>query len=188
MFTLTMLAGLLLAGSVFGVFEKDTLVTFEQAVQPVTSSAVEPEATLYTGKPVRLTIASIGIDIDVADGVYDASSQTWTLTNTNAHYALMTPPANNLKGNTFIYGHNRKQVFASLKNVQVGDTAIVTTAEGHTFTYIFASSFETTPTDDSLFRYEGPSLLTLQTCSGLWYQNRQLFTFTFSSVEPKRVI
>lgn len=140
-------------------------------------------AQVVSGKPVRIQIPSLEIDLQVADGHYDPKTTSWTLSKDKAHYAVVTPLANNTEGNTFIYGHNRKAVFSRLSRIKPGATAIVTTNNGHQFTYTFRSAFETNPKDDSLFKYQGPPILTVQTCSGLWYQNRQLFTFDFVSVQ-----
>ena len=151
------------------------------------AGAPQPQAQapsqVISGKPVHITIPSLNIDLQVAEGRYNPTDNTWTLSKDKAHYAVVTPLANNSEGNTFIYGHNRKAVFARLSRIKPGATAIVTTDNGHRFTYKFRSAFETNPKDDSLFKYQGPPILTVQTCSGLWYQNRQLFTFDFVSVE-----
>ena len=136
-----------------------------------------PQPVLIEGHPVRIQIPSLAVDLSVINGYYNTTSKTWTLTSDKAQYATNTQPANNQQGNTFIYGHNRAQVFQSLYKLQVGQQAIISTDTGHTFTYRFTGSIVTTPYDDSLFTYQGPPILTLQTCSGLWYQNRQLFHF-----------
>jgi len=155
--------------------------------QPFTS-VVHPGApadkpvVAKSGKPVHLTITSVGVDLTVIDGVYDAKSQTWTLTKDKAQYAMVTPLANNTEGNTFIYGHNRVGVLHTLNRIKTGDEAVVKTDNGLTFTYKFVSAYETNPNDDTLFHYQGPPILTIQTCSGLWFQNRQLFTFDLESV------
>lgn len=130
-----------------------------------------------SGTPSHITIPTVNISIDVEPGYYNKSSQTWTLSTTKAEYATVTPPANNGGGNTFIYGHNRWEVFYKLLRVQPGDEAIITTANHHTFVYKMTGRRDTNPHDDSLFRYQGSPILTLQTCSGLWYQNRSLFVF-----------
>lgn len=129
------------------------------------------------GHPVTLQIPALNIDLAVANGYYNATSKSWTLSSDKAHYATITPEPNNQEGNTFIYGHNRRQVFASLSKIKPGDEVVLKTDNNHTFTYKFVSSYETNPNDDSLFNYRGAPILTLQTCSGLWYQNRQLFRF-----------
>jgi hypothetical protein len=95
----------------------------------------------------------------------------------------MTAPANTAGGNTFLYGHNRPGVFDTLHRIEPQAQAIVTTANGHSFSYRFTGALETDPNDDSLFRYQGKPILTIQTCSGLWYQNRQLFTFALEKAQ-----
>lgn len=157
-------------------------VPFSTAARAGLPQTTTKPAEVVSGKPVRIEIPSLNIDLNVAEGRYNSAAQTWTLSKDKAHYAINTPLANNAEGNTFIYGHNRKAVFARLPNIKSGAIAIVTTDNGHRFTYKFRSAYETKPSDDSLFAYEGPAILTLQTCSGIWYQNRQLFTFDFISV------
>lgn len=130
-----------------------------------------------SGVPVRLTISSVGIDLKVIPGYYNRANNSWTLSLNDAQYGTMTSPANNKQGLTFIYAHYRKGVFLNLPKVQPGTEAVVTTSNGHTFTYTFRQSVVTKPTDTSLFSYQGKPILVLQTCSGAWYQNRQLFTF-----------
>ncbi len=144
-----------------------------QAAQVNATADVAP----LQGKPSRLLIPRLGLDLQVADGTYNAKSKTWTLSKDKAHYALITALANNQAGNTFIYGHNRREVFANLSRLQPGDMVVVHTDNGHTFTYSFRSAYDTNPNDDSLFAYHGKPILTMQTCSGIWYQNRRLFTF-----------
>lgn len=148
-----------------------------EAPRPAPVPELKPEVPYIEGKPVSLEIPSLGVTLPVVDGVYDSKSQTWSLSKDKAHYALMTPLANNRDGNTFVYGHNRKGVFASLHKIAPGAELILTTDNGHRFVYAFRSEYETDPYDSSLFNYTGPAILTVQTCSGLWYQNRQLFTF-----------
>ncbi len=134
------------------------------------------------GKPVRIVLPDVSIDVQIADGIYYPSSKTWSLSLTKAQYALMTPEANNQEGNTFIYGHNRKEVFNRLPKLQIGQLAYVYTDNNHIFTYKYRSHYETNPNDDTLFTYRGAPILTLQTCTGIWYQNRDLMTFDLVKV------
>lgn len=182
---LSAVALLLVLGGQSGVFkrEKATANTFvsevpSQSPQEKRSS----DFTIISGKPTALTIPDLAIDLAVKDGVYDTNAKTWSLSTDAAHYALITPEPNNMGGNTFIYGHNRKNIFSKLGTIKAGTKAYVKTDNGNTFTYVFRKSIETTPYDDTLFHYVGTPILTLQTCSGLWYQNRQLFTFDFVEV------
>lgn len=137
---------------------------------------------IIQGKPVRIEIPSLSINIPVADGVYNPAKQSWTLSKDKAHFALMTTMPNNQEGNTFIYGHNRKEVFSKLSKMKAGQIAEVYTENGHKFTYRYRSSYETHPNDDALFRYKGAPILTLQTCSGVWYENRLLMTLDLVEV------
>ncbi|HET7060393.1 MAG TPA: sortase [Candidatus Saccharimonadales bacterium] len=148
--------------------------------QPVFAAGAQAngakKATI-SGMPSHISIPGVDISVDVEPGYYNKSSQAWTLSTTKAEYATITPEANNGGGNTFIYGHNRWAVFYKLLQAQPGDEAIVTTSNHHTFIYKMVGRRDTNPHDDSLFRYQGPPILTMQTCSGLWYQNRSLFVF-----------
>ena len=148
----------------------------------VSSQYAATKSPTVSGQPAHIDIPSVGISVDVQPGYYNKESQTWTLSKTKAQYATITPAANDGGGNTFIYGHNRPEVFSKLLNIKDGDTAVVTTANNHRFTYKMTGQKVTKPTDDSLFHYQGQPILTLQTCSGLWYQNRSLFVFDLVKV------
>lgn len=137
---------------------------------------------LIQGKPIRIVIPAVNIDVQIADGIYNKSSKTWSLSLDKAQYALMTPEPNNQAGNTFIYGHNRKEVFNRLPKLPIGQEAYIYTDNNHVFTYRYRSHYETTPYDDTLFNYKGAPILTLQTCTGIWYQNRNLMTFDLVKV------
>lgn len=135
------------------------------------------------GTPVRIQIPSLNIDLAVIPGYYNAKSQTWTLTTNKVQYATITPEANNQAGNTFLYGHYRSNVFANLHRIQSGASAIITTDNGHKFTYTLSAVHVVSPSDSaSVFNYQGAPILTVQTCTGLFFQNRQLFTFDLSGV------
>lgn len=144
--------------------------------------AAQPQQRIE-GLPVRIQLPPLHIDLPIIKGYHNARTQTWTLTKTNVQYAVDTPLANNVGGNTFLYGHNRREVFRDLAKIKLGAEALVTTDNGHVFTYVFKGAIETAPSDDSLFAYQGPPIMTIQTCSGLWYQNRQLFTFALKDVQ-----
>lgn len=163
---------------------------YSNRIKPTSSNtsivAVNPEnnqVPLIEGKPIAISLPSVNINLDVADGNYNPNNNSWTLSSDRAHYGVMTAKANNKAGNTFIYGHNRKSVFGRLPKIKVGEQAIVTTEIGKVFTYKLREIITTKPTDTSLFSYKGAPILTLQTCTGAWYQDRSLFIFDFVSVE-----
>lgn len=155
-----------------------------QSFQEITSkSAPANEVPRIEGKPNTITISSVNINLPTVEGIYYPKSATWNLSLDKAHYAVMTPMPNNQSGNTFIYAHNRKNVFMSLPAIKEGDLAVVTTENGKKFTYRYRSAITTEPNDTSILSYQGAPILTLQTCTGMWYQNRTLFIFDFVSFE-----
>lgn len=161
----------------------------QKFILPVSNmaEATDPTApaTAISGKPVRIRVPSVGIDVEVVDGIYDESSSTWTLAEKQAHYAVMTSPANDKAGNTFIYGHNNKHVFGKLLKSSIGAEAIIETDNGKLFTYKLTSFQDVKPRDVAALQNQDHPVLTVQTCSGRWSENRRLFTFDFVKVEDK---
>lgn len=143
---------------------------------PTKTVTIKPEAV--KGTPVNIDIPSVGISQPVAPGYYDPSTGKWTLSYHAVYWASMTSPINNETGNTFIYGHDVSQIFGNLLKAQTGAQAIVTTDNGYQFTYTLKSTVAVSPNDTSEIQQTDKPQLTLQTCSGSWYQYRQMFTFT----------
>jgi LPXTG-site transpeptidase (sortase) family protein len=153
-----------------------------QAAKPAPAPAVK-SATYISGSPTRVQIPSLNIDLPIIPGYYNAKTQQWTLTTDKVQYATITSLPNNEGGNTFLYGHYRKNVFANLHAIKEGAETDVTTDNGHTFHYQLTGIKVVSPDDsDSVFDYQGAPILTIQTCTGLFFQNRQLFTFTLTGV------
>lgn len=151
-----------------------------------TSTAVTtvaaPEGSV-SGMPERLIIPSLNLNLSVIPGYYDPATGNWTLTKTNVQFATPTVQPNNQAGNTFIYGHALNNLFGSLPKLQAGAVAMVQTDNGHTFYYTLSSTKVVDPSDtNAVFGYTGKPILTLQTCVGLLYQNRELLTFSFQRV------
>jgi LPXTG-site transpeptidase (sortase) family protein len=146
---------------------------------PRPKTVAQPKAPLITGHPVSISVPSVNINIPVIDGYYNQKTRDWTLSLDKAQFATPTTPPNNLGGNTFIYGHFRWGVFYTLPKIQPGAEAIITTDNGYKFTYHFYSTYATQPTDLSVLHYQGEPILTLQTCSGSYYQNRQMYLFSY---------
>lgn len=140
------------------------------------------EKKVISGKPVHITIPSLGIDLSVIDGVYQADRKKWTVSDTAAVYATETALANDSYGSTFIYGHNQAGVFDILLNVQPSAEAIITADNGKIFVYTFRASMQTVPEDTDALHYQGKPILTLQTCTGAWLQYRTHFVFDFKEV------
>jgi len=147
----------------------------------IDQSTITPEAV--QGIPTHVDVAQVGVSIGVENGYYNASNGKWTLSDTSAFYGTMTAPANSESGNTFIYGHNANDIFGNLRDAQVGMQAIVTTDNGYKFYYTLQSFKAVSPSDISLIQPTEDPTLTLQTCSGTWYQFRTLYTFTLNRYE-----
>jgi LPXTG-site transpeptidase (sortase) family protein len=148
---------------------------------PAAKSHVKPSEPTISGHPTAISIPSVGINIPVIDGYYNQKTRDWTLSLDKAQFATPTVQPNNKQGNTFIYGHYRVGVFYTLPHIQPGAEATITTDNGYQFTYRFYQTYPTQPTDTSVLHYKGPPMLTLQTCSGSFYQNRQMYLFSLVS-------
>ncbi len=140
------------------------------------------DPTTTQGNPVDLRIPSLNIDKQIIKGVFDKNTQQWTLTLDKVQYAAMTNQPNDKQGVTFMYAHNRRGLFAKLPSIKAGAIAEVITDNGYIFQYKFISSKRISPTDISVFSYQGSPILVLQTCVGAFFQDRQLFTFELIGV------
>ncbi len=179
---LIIIAGLLMGSEQFFQYLYNHSSQSVFASPSVPKYQVNSKGPLIIGEPSHIKIPSVNISVDVKRGYYDKKSQTWTLSDVKAEYATVTVKPNNKTGNTFIYGHNRPAVFSRLLQAKPGDKAIVTTSNNHRFIYKLAEEKVTKPNDLSLFNYQGSPILTLQTCSGAWYQDRTLLTFNLAEV------
>jgi sortase (surface protein transpeptidase) len=152
-------------------------------VQPPNHTVVvKPTSTEIQGEPTEIIIPSLNIDLSIIPGYYNKNSKTWTLSLDKVQYATITPEPNNVEGSTFLYGHYRPAVFAYLHTIHANAQAIVKTANNHTFYYQLANVRTTNPGDDSVFNYRGQPILSVQTCTGLFFQNRQFYTFDLERV------
>jgi LPXTG-site transpeptidase (sortase) family protein len=131
--------------------------------------------------PVYLEVPTVEISIGIDPGYYDYSTNTWTLSESKASFAVVSSMPNAVSGNTYIYGHNKSSVFASMDDIKTKEKAIVTNAEGRKFTYKLSEVKDVSPSDLTYLRYRGKPILTLQTCHGLWDQYRRLYIFSFES-------
>lgn len=141
------------------------------------------QAGRVDGSPVKIEIPALDLSLSIIPGYYNQTNKSWTLTNDKAQFATLSTPPNTESGNTFVYGHARKNVFAGLHNLHTGAVAVVTTDNGHTFYYELAATDVVDPSDwNAVFGYQGKPILTLQTCTGPTYAKRQLFTFNLIRV------
>lgn len=136
------------------------------------------------GRPVRLLIPGSSIDIPVDKGYFDPSSSSWTLSDYRAQFAMPSALANNIGGDTLIYGHNNDFVFGSLRHQtpSQGATALIYTNNGHALEYRFKRAYNLSPTDTSIFSFQGGPSLTIQTCTGSLNEWRTMYQFGFVKV------
>ncbi len=144
-----------------------------------------PVSTI-SGIPTEISVPSVNIQLSVLPGVYDKTTDEWTLSGYNAHFATVTRPANNGGGNTFIYGHNNNDVFGPMKKIAPGAEARIITDVGNVFYYSLVGSKTVEPSDVSVFTYTGAPILTIQTCTGIWHEQRELYTFKLERVEESK--
>ncbi len=156
----------------------------KQSVQTVAPeiTKIEVEKPLVSGQPTHIDFPSLDVSVDVTPGYYDAASSTWSVSTDKAQFATVTSEPNNKTGNTFIYGHNRWQVFTKLLDATIGDEAIINTENGHVFKYTLTAIHDTDQTDTSFLQPTEKPTLTVQTCSGLNYEYRRMLSFSFVEV------
>lgn len=183
-------AGLMVAG-IAGLIPLGYFYHQNQAAAATAPRVQVPQATRPTqpeavsGKPVSISIPSLELNLPVIDGQYDQNTGKWTLTTDKAQFATPTAEPNNIGGNTLIYGHYRKGVFNTLHTIQPGAQALITTDNGYTFTYTFENSETVDPSNTDIFLYKGAPRLTIQTCSGAFFQNRQFFYFKYTGYQKQ---
>lgn len=158
--------------------QQDAVAKALSAHSSVPTKTVTITRQAVQGTPIKIEIPSVGISQPVDPGYYDPSTGKWTLSYHAVYWASMTAPINSQTGNTFIYGHDVPQIFGNLLKAQTGAQAIVTTDNGYQFTYTLQSTKAYSPNDTSAIQQTDSPHLTVQTCSGSWYQYRQMFTFT----------
>lgn len=149
--------------------------------------ASKPNITVAVGKPAQLFIPSLGMQLAVQEGAFNAQTREWKLSDTSAMHATNSVPPNNSNGTTLLYGHGTPAVFASLVNLQKGDTAQVQATNGDIYVYRYSKKQDVTPDNTSIFRVDGPPTLVLQTCSGPWDSLRSLYAFTLVKVRHAHV-
>jgi len=142
----------------------------------------QPQA--ITGVPDRLLIPRLGINLPIADGVYDPATETWTLSKTAVHYAVMTRLPNDKSGHTLIYGHNTVQLLSPTRLLQPGDILQIVSKEGLTYNYVYVADNKVDPSNTQVLTQTSEKpMLTLLTCNGLFNEVRRLMSFEFVSID-----
>ena len=185
LFVYTLTAAVLFNG--FGAFNNQSSKTVDTVSfyrkfdsKPVNNQI---KINLQSGVPEHISIPSLSIDKDLQLGLYDPVSEQWTLKDAEIYYAESSPIANNISGNTFIYGHRYPWTLGRMQNLEKGSVLHIYTKNHFLFTYVFESSKDYEPTDTSIFAKNGPPRLTVQTCGGLWNQSRVMYSFSLQKVD-----
>lgn len=131
------------------------------------------------GTPVKIEVPDLGVDLTVAIGTYSEATGEWTLNDSQAFYADMSMPINDVNGTTLIYAHATSNLFAPLAGLRPGMNIYVTTNTSRLFLYQYTSLDVVSPEDTTVFTADGPPTLVLQTCSGAWDAYRTLYRFGF---------
>lgn len=123
--------------------------------------------------PVELRIASIGKNISLVKGFYSQSNTDWTLSDVEAQYI-----AYEQSKSFYIYGHNSTYIFGDLPQLQQGDQVSLVSLNNIVRKYAFTDKKTVTPYEVDVLNIQGkdPQLI-LQTCSGWYGQNRDVYYF-----------
>ena len=158
-------------------FAPQSLLSQIPPVSAIFSNQKSP-TTEAIGKPTHLSIESLGIDLKVIDGHYQASTQTWFISSRYAHYATVSDLPKTPNSHTVIYGHNTHPVLGKTTAIKPNDLLTLTTDDQQTFTYRYLGDIEVNPQNTSIFDQSVDSpTLTLITCSGFFDTKRRLLQF-----------
>lgn len=143
----------------------------------------EPKQSPITGYPVSIYIPgsrpAFNMSVNIIPGYYNASTGAWTLTTTDAQFVTFSAQPNNITGNTYIYGHYRPNIFAYLHLISLGTIATITTSNGYLFKYKYVYTYAVSPSQTAVLDTSKAPILTVQTCSGAFFQNRQMYIFSY---------
>lgn len=181
--TIGTIGGILYSSHLFGTPVWARQDTNNSITQPIKL----PPKTI-AGKPLRIVIENAGIDLPLDSGIYNEQDGSWTLSATHAQYAIMSAPANNHAGTTFVYGHGTDAVFGKIgiTHPPTGTVAKLYT-DSYVFSYILQDIHDDNPDDTSIFNdmTHGTPRLVVQTCTGAFSEWRTMFTFTFQKVSQQ---
>lgn len=119
--------------------------------------------------PVRIIAINADIDIPVTVGGF--VNDKWILSKNNALF-LPTSQMPGEGGNTILYAHKRKGLFATLKELSINDTITVYDLNGKTYTYKIYQKEDIKPDQMEKIQTNKNNTLTLFTCDGWFDENR----------------
>jgi LPXTG-site transpeptidase (sortase) family protein len=159
--------------------------TADRSPQPMSASPSDPSAPRGNAtRPVRITIAALGVDARVRSvGVDRDGSMIIPRLASEVGWYEFGPAPGDSAGNAVIAGHvdarsQGRGAFFRLGAIDVGDQVVVTTGSGDvlSFQVIGRQDYAKVrlPTE-RVFRREGPPTLVLVTCGGPF--NRELSSY-----------
>ena len=178
---LVIAAGILLAPAAINYWHRSRISTAVQAADKQFGAVVPVSVQ---GVPNRILAPRLAIDLPVVSQTYSQATKTWPVASGAANYATESAQANNIKGESLIYGHNNRHVFGPLLNLKAGDTVYVYTANGHIFKYAYVGSQDITPEKTQVFELmaKAPAGLKMITCDGPNFEYRHLMSFKLLQV------
>jgi sortase (surface protein transpeptidase) len=143
-------------------------------VRILSFSTIPSEAKLSTQNtdiPIEIIIPSVQIDIKVEPG--NIKNGVWLISNSSATFLNTSVPPG-YKGNTIIYGHNKKDIFGSLPYLSIGQKIIIKTKSGKIYNYIADKKYFVGPDRVDLVSPTDTEILTLYTCWGVFDSQRAI--------------
>jgi LPXTG-site transpeptidase (sortase) family protein len=158
---------LILVGSLYLAYRK-TILSFQVA------PSVVAEAHLRAAEPTQIMIPTTQIELpiipaQIKDGIWETSE-----TNATHLYTSARPTEG---GNIVIYAHNRRNMFADLKNVKVGETINLKTEKG-IYTYQVSERLVVNPNQVESVLPTDHEVLTVYTCTGPFDSKRLVLKAT----------
>lgn len=130
--------------------------------------------------PERIVIPNASIDLPVV--TVPMTNGTWEVYPGVANYAAETSKVNLTSGNVGIYGHNRKNAFANIKNLVEG-SAVEIYGGNYIATYRVTKTQITQPNAVDVFYPTDEPILTLLTCEGVYSDKRYVLQAKLVSVK-----
>ena len=122
--------------------------------------------------PVKINFKSIGLTLPIRNA--KITNGIWEISENSASY-LATSAKPGERGNTVIYGHNKKNVFEPIiGNVKKGNLIELITEENKIYTYEVKEVFEVTPEKVEVVNPADFEVLTVYTCTGFLDSKRQV--------------
>jgi sortase A len=109
------------------------------------------------------------VDTDIEPEVY--VNDKWTISENTASF-LTTSAKIGEKGNTILYGHNKRTIMGNIRALKGNEIIEITTKDGQKKEYRIVSRQEVSPTDTRLLQPTSDEVLTLYTCSGFMDSKR----------------